>query len=154
MKFEAKACAECNIVRPLWDFYLRRKSEPDGKRQPSCKFCQRSRWAKESRGRNRSDYFIKLRYNLSLPEWDAIFDAQDGKCAICGTTEPGGRHNTFHVDHNHSCCDGPQSCGECVRGLLCSRCNLAISKLDEKPEVLRSAADYLERNRMPSVAAA
>jgi hypothetical protein len=48
------------------------------------------------------------------------------------------------VDHQHSCCPGKSnSCGRCVRGLLCISCNSAIGMFDENVEVLRRAAAYV-----------
>ncbi len=64
---------------------------------------------------------------------------QGGRCAICETDEPRGRHSTFNVDHNHET--------GVVRGLLCCDCNLSIGKLGDDPARLRAAADYLERAR-------
>lgn len=75
------------------------------------------------------------RYGITLAEYDTMLDSQQGRCAICGTTEPSNA-GRFHVDHNHIS-------GE-VRGLLCSSCNMGIGKLQDSPIILRSALKYLE----------
>lgn len=67
-----------------------------------------------------------------------MFDAQDGRCAICGDKETYGEGTRkLPVDHNHTT-------GK-VRGLLCSACNLSIGKMKEDPVLFRKAALYLER---------
>jgi hypothetical protein len=35
---------------------------------------------------------------------------------------------THHNDHAH--CNGEQSCGKCIRGFVCKRCNLARGQID------------------------
>ena len=60
--------------------------------------------------------------------------AQDGKCAICGTTSTGNR-KAFHVDHDHKT-------GK-VRGLLCSNCNTGIGNLRDDIGLLNRAIEYL-----------
>lgn len=63
-----------------------------------------------------------------------MLTAQDGVCGFCGkpeTTVQNGKIVALAVDHDHSCCPGKQSCGRCVRGLLCHLCNLAIGKTEE-----------------------
>ena len=93
-------------------------------------------------------------YNVSPARYAELLLLQGGCCAICGvhytkTTFP------FSVDHDHSCCDGDFSCGECVRGLLCRRCNVGIGNLMDNVVNLRRAITYLlnpttKRDIMPN----
>jgi hypothetical protein len=48
------------------------------------------------------------------------------------------------IDHDHACCLGPVSCGECVRGFLCTRCNLVVGQVGEDAVILAGVIDYLE----------
>jgi hypothetical protein len=81
------------------------------------------------------------RYGLTLEQFEARLAEQDGKCAICGTTEPGPRG--WHVDHDHTCCAGKKTCGQCIRGILCASCNWGIGNLKDDPEIIRAALDYV-----------
>jgi hypothetical protein len=83
------------------------------------------------------------RYNITPEVYDALLESQGGVCAICGTDEPGGR-GEFLVDHDHSCCPHAGSCGECVRGLLCIRCNTALGMFEDDPARLQEAINYLD----------
>lgn len=68
--------------------------------------------------------------------------AEQGGCAICGTSEP--KDAVWAVDHDHSCCpDARVTCGRCVRGILCRNCNAALGLFGDNVEVLMSAAAYL-----------
>lgn len=82
------------------------------------------------------------RFAVTPAAYFAILDSQARGCAICGTKAPRGR-GRFHVDHDHSCCPGQNSCGQCVRGLLCNSCNLGIGKLSDSAETAARAARYL-----------
>jgi hypothetical protein len=82
-------------------------------------------------------------FNISPDDHDEMLSIQAGGCAICGEPPRGGK--ALAVDHDHSCCPGVgRSCGRCVRGLLCGRCNLAIGAAGDSPALLRAAAAYLE----------
>lgn len=77
-------------------------------------------------------------YRITPDEYDALYEEQNGECAICGTTQcADAREFPLHVDHNHRTDE--------VRGLLCDLCNRGIGNFNDDPELLRSAADYLER---------
>lgn len=77
---------------------------------------------------------LKKTHGITLEQKRSMLSAQGGKCAICGTTEPGGRGD-FHVDHSHE--NGK------IRGVLCHRCNIGIGSLREDVAILFSAIDYL-----------
>lgn len=87
------------------------------------------------------------RYGLTFEQFDAMLAAQGGRCKICGSTKPGQVNagpRGWHVDHDHACCNTrKRSCGRCIRGIICSRCNRAIGLLDEDPVVIRAVLDYL-----------
>ena len=85
------------------------------------------------------------RYNLTVEQYEEMLAAQGGCCAICGKDEPGGT-GRWHIDHDHECCDGrKRSCGKCVRGLLCSSCNLGLGRFEDNENLLQRAAAYLVR---------
>lgn len=84
---------------------------------------------------------VRETYSLSPQEYDAILEAQGGMCFICRRAT--GLRKRLAVDHDHACCDGPLSCGQCVRGLLCSTCNKTHGHLRDDPEAWQRGADYL-----------
>jgi Recombination endonuclease VII len=84
---------------------------------------------------------IWSQYRLRRHDHEAILSQQENLCAICRTSA------AVYIDHDHACAHpgkGYQSCAECVRGILCNRCNLAIPILDDI-EWLKKALDYLGR---------
>ena len=60
--------------------------------------------------------------------------AQDYKCAILQK-----KSNKLNVDHDHSCCSGSKSCGKCVRGLLCTNCNMFIGRIETVSNIVKEA---------------
>lgn len=79
--------------------------------------------------------FKAKQYGLSRDEYLAL----PSECAICSSTE------TLHVDHDHACCNYRGSCGECVRGVLCGKCNWVLGLVDDKIEILRGMVNYLQK---------
>ncbi|GGO50448.1 hypothetical protein GCM10012287_30190 [Streptomyces daqingensis] len=65
------------------------------------------------------------RHKLTRARVNAILRAQDDTCPLCGSVcgDFWEGPSWWHIDHDHACCPGPSSCGECVRGLLCRDCN-------------------------------
>ena len=66
---------------------------------------------------------------------------QDWECAICHRDFRMMSQRQRHIDHDHLT-------GK-VGGILCSNCNLVLGLAYDNPEVLRLAADYLERFESP-----
>ena len=89
------------------------------------------------------DQRARLRkYNLTLERYREMEAEQEGCCAACGGL-PDAR-KTLYVDHDHACCDGAFSCGECVRALLCNGCNAALGHMKDDTERIQKLIDYLE----------
>lgn len=79
---------------------------------------------------------------LSAEQWHAAVDQQGGRCAICSTTPP----IALCIDHDRACCPGRNSCGACLRGLLCRPCNLMLGNANDNPAHLIAGVAYLAAN--------
>lgn len=77
---------------------------------------------------------LRRKYGITVADWDALFIAQGGSCAICKTQEPPLKKG-WHTDHCHET-------GK-VRGILCSRCNQMLGLSLESETTLQSAIGYL-----------
>ena len=69
------------------------------------------------------------KFGLSLEDYQAMQQAQNFRCAVCGSEK------RLCIDHNHHT-------GQ-VRGILCYKCNLAIGLLQDDPSIFDALADYL-----------
>ena len=156
-----KSCNGCHIEKPWSDYYkVTKTGSPVGR----CKSCisteTRDRYANDPvfhakrvanaqkkrqrlTGAGLRAQRLPWQYGITVNEFDTMLDEQDGACAICGTTDPGGRGGQFHVDHDHACCPEAHSCGKCIRGLLCSRCNVGIGMLGDDIARITKALSYL-----------
>lgn len=79
---------------------------------------------------------LERKYGITQPQWDAMFEAQGGVCALCKVPGRAGRHGKLVVDHCHET-------GK-VRGLLCGPCNVAIGILGETVERFECVTAYLK----------
>lgn len=98
-----------------------------------------------------TDRYQFAAFGLTRASYEAMLEAQDGRCAICRRASPGGK-GRWHIDHDHSCCGPRKACGECIRGLLCFSCNAALGYMRDSPATLIAAADYLiSHERLESI---
>jgi hypothetical protein len=66
---------------------------------------------------------ICIRHHINTEDYLLLYSRGCHNPA-CSKTED------LQVDHIHACCTGASSCGMCVRGLLCHRCNLAVAAIE------------------------
>lgn len=76
-----------------------------------------------------------------IPRERLIALVADRTCMSCGEEV-----DRMVIDHDHSCCPGDTSCGDCVRGALCTGCNVGLGYFRESPAKLRGAIEYLRKN--------
>lgn len=118
-----------SVRRPVRDRTCIECQSPIGKYMTYCDRCKI--WV----GRNQ----LLKKYNISILEYNEMLASQECKCIVCGVES-----FILSVDHDHSCCPGPNSCGKCIRGLLCKKCNSGLGQFNDDPILLAAAIKYLE----------
>jgi hypothetical protein len=154
-----KQCTKCLRVKPFDDFYAN-KRKPNGL-ESQCKVCsneQVRRYRLENpetvAAIQRRSYRknvesiraqkLRLRYGITVAEYEQRLTEQGGTCAVCqgpntGNSMNGKPHEVFAVDHDHET--------GAVRGLLCQPCNRGLGNFRDQPELLRRAIDYLNSHK-------
>jgi len=146
---QTRLCRSCDTVKSVTDFYFNKKSGYTGR----CKTCiaesdrikyltdpekykakaKRLRQTSLNYRRMRKSYQDRWLYGVDPGFRERLWAAQHGCCAICRTTLG---VQTGCIDHDHVT-------GQ-LRGMLCRKCNSALGLFQESPELLSSAASYLE----------
>lgn len=144
---ENKSCSRCKEEKSVSEFYISK-----GRISSACKSCKSDMykdWEKrnpEKRKEIHSKHYektarwhvLKYKYGISKQEYEAMLFYQDGKCAICYTTNS--RHNKSNnllVDHCHDSLK--------IRGLLCNRCNTALGLINDETSILKRMIEYLNK---------
>ena len=145
-----KKCTRCGIEKELSGFSLLKRT---GKEAAACKSCSaerqrdayknnpsykesRKKWSK-AHGPEQHHRKAWVRHNITEDQFNRIKSKYDGMCHVCRL-----RLGTA-IDHDHTCCPGGFSCGNCVRGFLCHQCNTALGSLGDSREILLNAVEYL-----------
>src|SRR6266851_2050819 len=100
------------------------------------------------RGRARKNYrpgrqhadVLRSRHSMEPDDWAAIWDAQDGRCYLCGDELVAEK---AVIDHDHSHCPRQRSCPICRRGLAHPDCNSAIGLAGDDVARLRRMVDAM-----------
>jgi hypothetical protein len=90
---------------------------------------------------------MRQRYGITVEQRQELLDDQAGACLIC--REPESERVRLQVDHDHACCPGTVTCGKCIRGLICPRCNRALGTLRDAPATFTAMAKYLRAGGSP-----
>jgi hypothetical protein len=123
----------------------------DRSRASMCRSCsskKRREWqlANYERDQATARRVTLRRRGQTLDSFHKMLEAQNGRCALCLTAEPGGRHKQWHVDHDHWCCPSKDlACGRCVRCLLCQACN--TNNFGDDPALLERRASQIRAFR-------
>ena len=139
-----KSCTKCGQTKEDTEFYLEKAKRKDGSirefRRSHCRACELSRKSKrDKRTKEQRRQAHDLRkYGLTPDVREAMLVAQGHACGICRTKKPGGRYNSWNIDHCHDT--------GVVRGLLCWECNIGIGKLKDDAHLLRRAIQWLEQS--------
>lgn len=133
-----KFCTSCKVVKPI-DGFSRARGKGSG-RASHCRSCTSKKWKTKSLEQRR-DARLQKDYGITHADYVAMLEAAGNVCTICRKPETMktryGKPKPLHIDHCHRT-------GK-VRGILCGSCNTALGYMQDDPERLRAAAQYLER---------
>jgi hypothetical protein len=134
----------------------------------NCKACSQDRyhrWFKRHPDKRKEDYEkvkdkesqrikyyaqrLKVKYGMTLQQYNDLLEKQNHSCAICGAKEyvTDGRYKRIRrlgVDHCHvSEAKGIMK----IRAILCNRCNAALGMLEDSVGLLKKLIAYLLRHQ-------
>ena len=148
-----KTCTACAQILPI-DSFHQSSVRKNGTivYQPRCRSCYNAhyatRWhtmdkekkAKENFRRKEKfnsdwhkNYRLTTKYNITLEDFQARYEVQQGKCFICELVVA---QDEIRVDHCHKS-------GK-VRKLLCHSCNTLLGHAKEDVNILSKAIDYIK----------
>ena len=96
------------------------------------------KWKSKNPNRERERNLKK--FGLTVEQYDAMHEQQNGLCAICQqpeTSQRDGKVYRLAVDHDHNT-------GK-VRGLLCFKCNSAMGSFEKRNVPLENVIAFLKK---------
>lgn len=120
---ETRVCTKCKEEKLLTEYYKNSLSKTG--LTTYCKSCDKNRY-------RHADY-VKRLYGINIEEYNEMVMLQCGTCAICSEIP---ENHRLAVDHNHDT--------GIVRGLLCRKCNAGIGLLQDNPQLIERALEYVK----------
>lgn len=113
-----RVCVKCNLMLKKEDFH-------------------------SSKGNICNNCVVVSKYNINYNDYLLMLQSQNNRCAICKQNETvlynkKGKIKRLAVDHCHET-------GK-IRGLLCTKCNIALGKFKDNTALLEKSINYLEQS--------
>jgi len=125
-------CISCEKWKDFEDFDAAPRNT--SARTTVCKRCRRSD-------------ALRKKFGIDADEWDTMFAEQGFRCANSGCKADHPSGSGWHLDHDRACCPGDVSCGKCIRGILCARCNMGLGHFYDDVDRLLGIISYLTSAR-------
>jgi hypothetical protein len=137
-----KNCSGCKTPKHI-DEFSKSSKRKDGL-QSVCKACSKDFKNAWRQGNKEKIFYNRLysKYRLRREDYLKLLKKQNDSCATCFTTFS----EIPCIDHDHACCKGERSCGKCVRGLLCQKCNKILGWFEKvwDDQMVSNFKNYLE----------
>ena len=78
---------------------------------------------------------LRLKYGVTVQNYNALYEKQKGCCAICNLPHP-----LLQIDHCHTT--------NHIRGLLCGNCNRGLGMFRDSVVRLQRAFNYLNQSTL------
>lgn len=127
-----KYCPKCDTWLPN-EFFNKSRKEVSGLTS-YCKPCTRR-------------HVVHQKFGLTAEEHNALLKKQNYRCGNKGCGEIVDRSSD--IDHDRHCCPSDlKTCGNCVRGILCKRCNKVLGFASDDITLLQGSIDYLKLGKL------
>lgn len=139
-----KRCSSCKkVAKKTSDVF---PPHPRGGLRSECRACHSTRNVarKKKLSPERRWKYNLTRWHISSEDYFQMLEEQNGVCAVCHS------NGRLYIDHDHSCCPGNHSCGKCIRGLLCIRCNSGEGFVRDQ-DWLRSMLEYTTERAVKAI---
>lgn len=117
-------CPQCKITKSLIEFPTKGKRKSGSAVYGFCKVCH----TKKQR-----EFKFRSIYNISIEEYDSMFESQNKCCAICKRPP---KNMRLAVDHNHKT-------GQ-IRGLICWICNRTLGMFHDDLDRFTVLMKYIQ----------
>lgn len=143
---KVKRCKDCEAEWLAAGNTGPRPGRPRAATFPGPRCASHNRLKKRADRLRAAQHRVERVYGLTPEQYDALYEAQGGRCAGCRRAT--GKTKRLAVDHDHALArlhDHPedQGCPACTRGLLCSICNDVVAHFRDDPVLLIGLANYL-----------